>query len=105
MSEGISPIIIQQYQILMIHNLSWFLDGTFKSSLVQFMELCAVHRLTNHRNIVGAYALFPNKRRATYVEMITEAPRLTYNAMPQSLMTDFEPSMLSELNQIYPGIL
>ena len=89
----------------MIHNLSWFLDGTFKSSLVQFMELCAVHRLTNHRNIVGAYALFPNKRRATYVEMITAAPRLTHNAMPQSLMTDFEPSMLSELNQIYPGIL
>ena len=45
-----------------------------------------------------------NKRRATYVEMLTEVQRLTHNAMPHSLMTDFESSMLSALNQIYPGI-
>ena len=44
-----------------------FLDGTFKYT---------VHGLTNHRNIVGAYALLPNKRRATYVEMLTEVQRL-----------------------------
>ena len=43
----------------------WFLDGTFKSSPVQFMQLYTVHGLTNHRNIVGAYALLPNMRRAT----------------------------------------
>ena len=46
----------------------------------------------------------PNKRRATYVEMLTEVQRLTRNAMLHSLMTDFESSMLSALNQIYPGI-
>ena len=61
----------------------WFFDGTFKSSPVQFMQLYTVHRLTNHRNIVGAYALLPNKRRASYVEMLTEVQRLIYNAMPQ----------------------
>ena len=83
----------------------WFLDGTFKSSPVQFMQLYTVHGLTNHRNIVGAYALLPNKRRTTYVEMLTEVQRLTHNAMPQSFMTDFESSMLSALNQTYPGIL
>ena len=82
----------------------WFLEGTFKSSPVQFMELYTVHGLTNHRNIVGVYALLPNKRRATYVEMLTEVQRLTLNAMPHSLMTDFESSMLSGLNQIYLGI-
>ena len=71
----------------------WFLDGTFKSSPVQFMQLYTVHGLTNHRNIVGAYALLPNKRRATYVEMLTEVQRLTRNAMPHSLITDFESSM------------
>ena len=68
------------------------------------MQLYTVHGLTNHRNIVGAYALLPNKRRATYVEMLTEVQRLTRNAIPHSLMTDFESSMLSALNQIYPGI-
>ena len=82
----------------------WFLEETFKSSPVQFMQLYTVHGLTNHQNIVGAYALLPNKRRATYVEMLTKVQRLTHNAMPHSLMTDFESSMLSALNQIYPGI-
>ena len=82
----------------------WCLDGTFKSSPVQFLQLHTVHGLTNHQNIVGAYALLPNKRRATYVEMLPEIQRLTHNAIPNSLMTDFESSMLSALNQIYPGI-
>ena len=82
----------------------WFLDGTFKSNPVQFMQLYTVHGLTNHRNIVRAYALLPNKWRATYVEMSTEVQWLTHNAIPHSLMTDFESSMLSALNQIYPGI-
>ena len=39
-----------------------------------------------------------------YVEMLTEVQRLTRNAMPYNLMTDFESSMLSALNQIFPGI-
>ena len=36
--------------------------------------------------------------------MVTEIQRLTRNAMPHSLMADFESSMLSALNQIYSGI-
>ena len=68
------------------------------------MQLYTVHGLTNHGNIVGAYALLPNKRRAAYIEMLTEIQRLTRNAMPHSLMADFESSMLSALNQIYSGI-
>ena len=82
----------------------WLLDGIFKSRPFQFMQLYTVHGLTNHQNLVGAYALLPNKRRATHVEMLTEVQRLTRNAMPHSLMTDFESSMLSVLNQIYPRI-
>ena len=36
--------------------------------------------------------------------MLTEVQQLTHNAMPHSLMTEFESIMLSALNQIYPGI-
>ena len=54
------------------------------------MQLYTVHGLTNHGNIVGAYALLPNKRRAAYIEMLTEIQRLTRNAMPHSLVTDFD---------------
>ena len=35
---------------------------------------------------------------------LTEVQRLTHNAMPHILMTDFESVMLSVLNEIYPGI-
>ena len=89
---------------LLSNSQDWFLDGIFKSSPVEFMQLYTVHGLTNHRNIAGAYALLPNKRRPTYVEMLTEVQRLRHSAMPHSLMTDFESRMLCVLNQIYPGI-
>lgn len=36
--------------------------------------------------------------------MLTEVQRLIHNAMPYSLITDFESGMLSALNQVYPGI-
>ena len=68
------------------------------------MEFHTFHGVTNHRNIVEAYALLPNKWTATYVEIFTEVQRLTHNAMSHSLMNDFQSSMLSALNQIYPGI-
>ena len=75
---------------------NWFLDGTFKLSPVRFMQLYTVHILTNHRNIVEA--------NAEMLKMLTEVQRLIHNAMPHSLMTDFESRILSALNQIYPGI-
>ena len=68
------------------------------------MQLYTVHRLTNYRSIAGPYAPLPNKRKATYVEMLTEVQRQTHKAMLHSLMTDFESSMLSALNRIYPAI-
>ena len=68
------------------------------------MQLYTVHSLKSHRNIVGVYELLMNERRATYVEMLTEVQRLTHNAMTYSLMTDFESSVLSALNQTYPVI-
>ena len=63
-----------------------------------------VHGLTNHQSILGAYTLLPKKRTATYVDMLTEAQRLTHNIMPHSLITDFKSSMLTALTQIYPDI-
>ena len=76
---------------------AWFWTEHLKSP-GQFMQLYTVHGLTNHRNIVGAYTLLPNKSRATYVEMLTKVQRVTHNAIPHSLMTDFESRMLSALN-------
>ena len=67
------------------------------------MQLCTVHGLKNHRNIVEPYTMLPNKRRVTYVEMSTEV-RQKHNALSHSLTTGFESIMLSALKQTYPGI-
>ena len=65
---------------------------------------CTSSMVNKPSNIVGAHALLPNKRRATYIEMLTELQWLTHNAMPHSLMTGFESSILIALNQIYRSI-
>ena len=77
------------------------MDGTFKVSPPQFKQLYTIHALVNGRNIVGAYALLPNKQRETYEEFLVEIRRLTNNADPQSIMIDFEASMLAAIGHIY----
>ena len=37
--------------------------------------------LRKHKNIVGAYVLLTNNKRAIYVEMLTEVEQLTRNPM------------------------
>lgn len=79
------------------------MDGTFKVSLPQFKQLYTIHRLVNGRNIVGVYALLPNKQSGTYDELQMEIHCLTNNAGPLSIMTDFESSMLASIGHIYPN--
>ena len=82
---------------------NWFMDGTFKSSPLQFTQWYTIHGLSAGRKVVGAYALLPDKRMMTYAEMLTQIQRLTNNVVTQSVMRDFELSMLEALTQIYPG--
>ena len=73
------------------------MDVTFKSSPLQFTQLYTIHGLSAGRNVVGAYALLPDKRMMTYAEMLTQIQRLTNNVVPQSVMRDFELSMLGAM--------
>ena len=75
-----------------------FLGGILKSSTVQIMKTYTVHGLKNNKNIVRVCEMMSNKRRATYVEKLTEIQQLTHKAIPHSLKADFESSMLSALN-------
>ena len=76
---------------------NWFMDGTLKSSPLQFTQLYTSHGLSAGMNIVGAYALLLDKRMMTYAEMLTQIQRLTNNVVSQSVMIDFELSMLGAL--------
>ena len=57
---------------------NWFMGGTFKFSPLQFTQLYTIHGLSSGRNVVGAYALLPDKRMVTYAEMPTQIQRLRW---------------------------
>ena len=76
--------------------------GTFAAAPPQFAQLCTVHGLNNGINIVGAYCLLVNKRMEIYVELLSRIHLLTNEVVPESIMTDFEQSMIGAIAQVYP---
>ena len=76
----------------------WFMDGTFSTVPQQFCQLYTIHG----RNVVGAYCLLPNKRTDTYNEMLTQVQAITNGVNPESVMIDFEQSMMTAWEHIYP---
>ena len=76
------------------------MDGTFSTAPPQFVQLYTAHGLSNGKNIVGAYCLLVNKRMETYVELLSRIHLLTNRAVPESIMTDFEQSMIGPITSI-----
>ena len=68
----------------------------------QFAQLYIVHGLQNGRNVVGAYTLLPSKRLDSYAEMLNEIKNLTNGVNPESIMINFENSMISVCERVYP---
>ena len=81
---------------------NWFMDGTFSTVPPQFAQLYTVHGLSKGRHVVGAYGLLPNKRLETYIEFLDQIQGFTNFANPQSVMIDFEQSMLDRVNSLVP---
>ena len=83
----------------------WFMDGTFKVSPPQFVQLYTIHGLSNTGfNVVGAYCLLPTKNANTYEEMLMEIQNLTNQVAPASVMTDFESAMSAGFPRRNPGV-
>ncbi|PIK44132.1 hypothetical protein BSL78_19020 [Apostichopus japonicus] len=83
----------------------WFMDGSFQTSPPQFAQLYTIHGLGGGRNVVGAYALLPNKRQDTYVEMLLQLQlqQMTNNASPTSVLTDFELGAIGAVRTVHPN--
>ena len=79
---------------------SWFMDGTFLTVPPQFSQFYTIHRLSHGRHIVGAYGQLPNKRLETYNGFLTQIRNLTNHVNPQSIMIDFEQSVMCALDQV-----
>ena len=70
------------------------MDGTFLTVPPQFAQLYTVYGLSHGRHVVGEYGLLPNKRLDTYNECSTQIRNLANHVNPQSVMIDFEQSMM-----------
>ena len=75
------------------------MDGTFVTVPEQFAQVYTVHGL--HRKL-GEYGLLPNKRIETYIELLTQIQILTNQINPDSVLIDFEQSVISAMDRIYP---
>ena len=80
----------------------WFMDGTFSTVPPKFSQLYTIHGLNHDCNVVGAYYLLPNKRTGTYTEMLTQMQVITNGVNPESVMIDFEQSLMPAWEQVYP---
>ena len=76
------------------------MDGTLSISPPQFAQFYTVHGLQDGRNVVGAYALLPKKRLDSYAEMLNEIKNLKNGVNPESIMIDFENSMVSARERV-----
>ena len=78
------------------------MDGKFATVPEQFVQFYTVHDLHRGRNVMGAYGLLPNKRIETYIELLTQIQILTNQFSPDSVLIDFEKSVISAMDTIYP---
>ena len=57
--------------------------------------------LASRKKCCGAYGLLPNKRIETYIELLTQIQILTNQVNLDSVLIDFEHSLISAMDTIY----
>ena len=78
---------------------NWFIDGTFSVSTPQFAQLYTVQWKKRSWSV---YFVIPNKRLDSYAEMLNEIKNLTNGVNPESIMINFENSMISACERVFP---
>ena len=79
-----------------------YADGTFKTVPSIFEQLYTVHGVKNGLTIPLIYALLPNKREQTYIEVWKEIKVLAPNLAIDSILIDFEPGMINAIKKEFP---
>ena len=78
------------------------MDGTFSTVPPTFLQFYTIHGLYHGRDVAAVYCLLRNKHQGTYIKVLRQLQHLTDNAVPHSIMIDFEQEMTAALNQEYP---
>jgi hypothetical protein len=84
----------------------WFGDGTFNIAPTQFTQLYTLSGLRNHWQVVGLYALLPNKTGVTYNSYMEQVHQIVdehHGQEPVTFLTDYERGMLNAVEATYPN--
>ncbi|XP_016658289.2 uncharacterized protein LOC107883198 [Acyrthosiphon pisum] len=88
---------------LMNNCLNWFCDGTFTCSPIPFKQLYTIHAVHYSNVIPSAYALLPDKKEDTYIQMFKALKSLNQNLNPKSIMMDFEKAAMNAVKSEFPN--
>jgi len=88
---------------LMNNCLNWFCDGTFTCSPIPFKQLYTIHAVHYSNVIPSAYALLPDKKEDTYIQMFKALKSLNQNLNRKSIVMDFENAAMNAVKSEFPN--
>ena len=84
---------------------NWFVDGTFKVALEQFIQLYTVHAQKGGMIIPCVYALLTNKSELTYTRFFTKLVEIRPGLNLLFIMADFEKAAINALESTFLSAL
>lgn len=82
----------------------WFADGTFKTAPTLFQQVYTIHGLKYGEVLPAVYTLLPDKKKTTYLRMLTHLKDLEPRLNPKSVLTDFESAAFTSFQDIFPAV-
>lgn len=83
---------------------TWFMDGTFQTVPSIFYQLFTIHVGIGQTVVPCLFALLPNKRSATYVNLFEKIKSLLVNFKVKRILSDFEMALIGSIKTCFPGV-
>ncbi|CAF2875167.1 unnamed protein product [Rotaria sp. Silwood2] len=85
------------------------MDGTFSTCPKMFDQVYTIHAIKYDQSFPCVFGLLPNRLKGTYHFMFQElkstATQMQLNFTPKSIMTDFEPALISVITAEFSGAI
>ena len=89
-------------------SMRWCGDGTFKAAPELFTQLYTIHGMKSGYTVPCVYALLPNKRKESYVQLFRQVKSWLDVAGRQwsfeSFLSDYEQGAYNAVLDVFPGI-
>lgn len=82
----------------------WYADGTFDVCPALFSQLYTIHVMDDGIVIPIIYALLPDKKTSTYLQLLEKLKEIEPTIAPSTLMVDFELASMNAFAETFPGI-